>query len=219
MAKIVWDQIGSRYYETGTDHGVLYLRDGTGAYPEGVAWNGLTAVTLSPSGAEASPLYADNIKYLELISTEELGFSVECFTYPDQWAKCVGEAELAVGVSLGQQAHEVFGMCYRTIVGNDVKGNDLGYKLHLIYGARAGVSEKAYTTVNDSPEAITFSYECTTTPVEVAGFKPTSHIEIDSTKVDSAKLKLLEDALYGTEDKEAYLPLPAELVTMLGTAA
>lgn len=214
MAKIVWDQLGKKLYETGTDHGVLYVRNDQGAYDGGVAWNGLTAVTQSPSGAEPSPLYADNIKYLELISNEEFGFSIEAYTYPDEFAACNGEAELVEGVSLAQQTRAIFGMSYRTLIGNDVKGDQYGYKIHLIYGARAGVSEKAYATVNDSPEAITFSWECTTTPVAVEGFKPTAHIEIDSTKVDATKLAALEEVLYGSESEEARLPLPSELTTM-----
>lgn len=214
MAKLKWDQTGEKLYETGTDRGVLFPMGDAGTYENGVAWNGLTAVNQSPSGAEPTPLYADNIKYLELMSNEDFGFSIEAYTYPDEFAACNGEAELAAGVSIGQQARKAFGMTYRSIIGNDVKNNEYGYKIHLIYGAKAAPSEKAYATVNDSPEAMTLSWECTTTPVEVEGFKPTAYVCIDSTKVDSTKLKDLEDKLYGTESEEATLPMPAELVTM-----
>lgn len=214
MPKLVWDATGERFYETGVKQGVLYVQSG-GTYPKGVAWNGLTAVTESPSGAEATPLYADDIKYLNLISTEEFGATIEAYTYPDEFMECDGSASLTTGVYIGQQARKAFGLCYRTALGNDVDNNDYGYKLHLIYGAMAAPSEKAYATINDSPEAITFSWEVTTTPVNVTGFKPTSCITIDSTKVDETKLKALEDALYGTEDKEAHLPLPDEIATMM----
>lgn len=216
MAKIVWDKTGERFYETGVKNGVLYVKDANTEKPygKGVAWNGLTAVTESPSGAEASPLYADDIKYLNLMSNEEFGGTIEAYTYPDEFKACNGEASLATGITIGQQARKTFGFCYRTTLGNDEDGNDYGYKLHLVYGALASVSEKAYATINDSPEAITFSWEFTTTPVEVAGMKPTSIVTIDSTKVDEAKLKTLEEALYGTETEEAYLPLPSEIATM-----
>lgn len=213
MSKLVWDQTGERFYETGVKNGVLYVQS-NGAYPKGVAWNGLTAVTESPSGAEASPLYADDIKYLNLLSNEEFGATIEAYTYPDEFAECDGSASLAEGVFIGQQKRSAFGLCYRTTLGNDVDGNDHGYKLHIIYGALAAPSEKAYATINDSPEAITFSWEVTTTPVNVAGHKPTASITIDSTKVDAAKLKALEDKLYGTESEEASLPLPDEIATM-----
>lgn len=214
MSKLVWDQTGERLYETGVKQGVLYVQE-AGAYPKGVAWNGLTAVTESPSGAEATPLYADDIKYLNLMSAEEFGATIEAYTYPDEFKVCNGEAELAPGVSLGQQTRKAFGMCYRTSIGNDVDGNDHGYKLHLIYGALAAPSEKAYATINDSPEAITFSWEITTTPVGVNGFKPTAYVVIDSTKVDEAKLAALEAKLYGSESEEATLPLPDEIATMM----
>lgn len=217
MPAIVWDKTGERQYETGVDHGVLYPQE-AGAYPKGVAWNGLTAVTESPSGAEATPLYADNIKYLELMSAEEFGGIIEAYMYPDEFKPCNGEADLTTGVSIGQQTRKAFGMSYRTIVGNDVENNDHGYKLHLIYGARASVSEKAYATVNDTPEPITFSWEFTTTPVEVSGFKPTATITIDSTKVDAEKLKALEAILYGSENEEPRLPLPDEVMTIMGVA-
>lgn len=216
MSKLVWDKTGERYYETGVNQGVLYVQDAKGAYENGVAWNGLTAVTESPSGAEANPLYADNIKYLNLISAEEFGATVEAYTYPPEFEACDGSAEIAPGVSIGQQARKAFGMCYRTVLGNDVAGNDYGYKLHMIYGAKAAPSEKGYATINDSPEAITFSWELTTTPVAVAGFKPTACLTIDSTKVDAAKLAALEDILYGSDSEEARLPLPDEIAEMFG---
>ena len=215
MSKLVWDQTGERFYETGVKNGVLYVQDGTGAYPKGVAWNGLTAVTESPSGAEASPLYADDIKYLNLMSAEEFGASIEAYTYPDEFAECDGSASLLEGVTIGQQARKTFGLCYRTVLGNDTDNNDYGYKLHLIYGALATPSEKAYATINDSPEAITFSWELTTTPVNVTGHKPTATVIIDSTKVDEAKMKAIEDILYGSASEEARLPLPDEIVEIM----
>lgn len=214
MAKLVWDESGKRIYETGVQKGVLYVQDGSGNYPKGVAWNGLTAVTESPSGAEATPLYADDIKYLELRSAEEFGATIEAYTYPEEFEACDGSASLAKGVSIGQQDRKAFGLCYRTVVGNDIQGNSHGYKLHLIYGAVASPSEKAYATVNDSPEAVTFSWEITTTPVEIEGFKPTASITIDSTKVDSGKLAELEKKLYGDTSTEAQLPLPSEVKTI-----
>ena len=214
MAKLVFDESGKRFYETGVSKGVLYIKDATGAYPKGVAWNGLTAVNEAPSGAEATPLYADDIKYLELRSAEEFGATIEAYTYPDEFEQCDGSAELAEGVVIGQQARKAFGLCYRTIVGNDVEGNDHGYKLHIIYGATAAPSEKAYATVNDSPEAVTFSWEVTCTPVEVEGFKPTATVVIDSRKVDGEKLAALEAKLYGGESSEAMLPLPSEIAQM-----
>ena len=217
MSKLVWDQTGDHFYETGVKQGVLYPQAIGGTYPKGVAWNGLTAVTESPSGAEATALYADDIKYLNLMSVEEFGATVEAYTYPDEFAECDGSAELATGVVIGQQKRKAFGMCYRTTLGNDVDGNDYGYKLHIIYGATAAPSEKAYATINDSPEAITFSWELTTTPVSVSGFKPTASITIDSTKVDAKKLSALEDILYGAADTEARLPLPNEIATLMGT--
>lgn len=217
MAKLIWDKTGERLYETGVNKGVLYVQDETGAYPKGVAWNGLTAVTESPSGAESTPLYADNIKYLNLMSAEEFGATIEAYMYPDEFGACNGEAELAGGVSIGQQARKTFGMSYVTKVGNDIN-SELGYKIHIIYGASAAPSEKAYATVNDSPEAITFSWEVTTTPVEVTGFKPTATLTIDSTKVDAEKLAALEAVLYGSESEEAKLPLPNEVLALVGEA-
>jgi len=218
MSKLVWDKTGERFYETGVNKGVLYPQE-AGAYPKGVAWNGLTAVTESPSGAEATPLYADNIKYLNLMSAEEFGATIEAYTYPAEFAACNGEAELATGVSIGQQTRKVFGMSYQTKIGNDTDSTDHGYKIHLIYGALAAPSEKAYATINDSPEAITFSWEVTTTPVEVEGFKPTATLVIDSTKVDAEKLAALEAVLYGSESEEAKLPLPDEVLALVGTSA
>lgn len=214
MSKLVWDATGERFYETGVKNGVLYPQE-AGAYPKGVAWNGLTAVTESPSGAEATPLYADDIKYLNLMSNEEFGATIEAYTYPDEFAVCNGEAEIADGVNIGQQARKTFGMCYRTVVGNDVDSNDHGYKLHMIYGALAAPSERAYASVNDNPEAITFSWEISTTPVNVTGFKPTAYISIDSRKADKAKLEALEAILYGSEDEEARLPLPDEIAELM----
>lgn len=218
MAKIVWDESGKRLYETGVKNGVLYIQDETGAYNKGVAWNGLTAVTESPSGAEATPLYADDIKYLELFSAEEFGATIEAYTYPEEFEACDGSASLGTGVTIGQQDRKTFGLCYRTVLGNDVKSNEYGYKLHLIYGAKAAPSEKGYQTINDSPEAITFSWEVTTTPVNVAGFKPTASITIDSTKIDAEKLKKIEDMLYGDGTSEAKLPLPDEIKAILAGA-
>lgn len=222
MSKLVWDQTGERYYETGVKMGVLYPQSASGTYPKGVAWNGLTAVTESPSGAEATPLYADDTKYLNLYSAEEFGATIEAYTYPDEFAECDGSAEIAAGVTIGQQNRKAFGLCYRTTIGNDTDGNDHGYKIHIIYGAMASPSEKAYATINDSPEAITFSWEVTTTPVSVSGFKPTASVTIDSTKVEEAKLKQLEAVLYGDNGSsstgDARLPLPDEIVTLIGTA-
>ena len=215
MSKIVWDQTGERLYETGVKRGVLYVQDSGGTYPKGVAWNGLTAVTESPSGAEATPLYADDIKYLNLISTEELGGTIEAYTYPDEFAECDGSASIATGVYIGQQSRKTFGMCYTTTVGNDVDSNAHGYKLHLIYGALASPSEKAYATINDSPEAITFSWEFSTTPVNVTGFKPTANIVIDSTKATPEKLAALEKILYGDTEVEPRLPLPNEVAQVM----
>lgn len=219
MPKLLWDQTGQRLYETGVNKGVLYPQASTGLYPKGVAWNGLTAVTESPSGAEATPLYADNIKYLNLMSAEEFGATIEAYMYPDEFAVCNGEAELTAGVSIGQQARTSFGLSYQTIVGNDVDSNAHGYKIHLIYGALAAPSEKAYATVNDSPEAITFSWEVTTTPVEVSGFKPTATLVIDSTKVEAEAMAAIEAILYGSESEEARLPLPDEVLSIINGIA
>lgn len=215
MAKIVWDESGKRTYETGVRKGVLYLQDTQGAYTKGVAWNGLTAVTESPSGAEPTALYADDIKYLELFSAEEFGATIEAYTYPAEFEKCDGSASLGTGVTIGQQDRATFGLCYRTVLGNDVKGSEFGYKLHLIYGAKAKPSEKGYQTINDSPEAITFSWEISTTPVNVSGFKPTACVTIDSTKIDPEKLTQIETLLYGDVSAEAKLPLPDEIAGII----
>lgn len=217
MAKIVWDKTGEHFYETGVKNCVLYIPT-EGVYSKGVAWNGITAITESPSGAEATALYADDIKYLNLYSVEEFGATIEAYTYPDEFAECDGSAELVAGVKIGQQARKPFGLCYRTTIGNDTDGNDHGYKLHIIYGAMASPSEKSYNTINDSPEAVTFSWELTTTPVNVAGAKPTASITIDSTKVDEQKLAALEEVLYGkdgTGAAEPRLPLPDEIKTIM----
>lgn len=222
--KLVWDKTGEHYYETGVKNGVLYPMSASGTYPKGVAWNGLTAITESPSGAEATALYADDIKYLNLMSNEEFGATVEAYTYPDEFAECDGSASLTEGVYIGQQARKTFGLCYRTTLGNDSKGNDYGYKLHIIYGAMASPSEKAYSTINDSPDAITFSWELSTTPVAVANFKPTASLTIDSTKVDSEKLASLEEILYGKDGTgedhstgavDPRLPLPDEIANIM----
>ena len=215
MAKLTWDNTGERIFETGVKQGVLYPIQSDGKYTKGVAWNGLTAVTESPSGAEATALYADDIKYLNLLSNEEFGATIEAYTYPDEFAECDGSAELATGVMIGQQKRNTFGLCYRTTIGNDVEGNDYGYKLHLVYGCLAAPSEKGYSTINDNPDAITFSWEVSTTPVNVEGFKPTSQITIDSTKADPTKLAALEAVLYGSAETEAKLPLPDEVATLM----
>lgn len=219
MARLEFDKTGERLYETGVDHGVLYPLLDSGTYGTGVVWNGLTAVTESPSGADKSPQYADNIKYLELIGTEEYGLTIECYTTPPEFDKCDGTLELVPGVSAGQQKRETFGFSYRTRIGNDIKNDSYGYKLHLVYGCLASPSEKSHSTVNDSPEAATMSYEVGTTPINInEQYRPTSHLVIDSTKVDAAKLKELEDKLYGTESTEATLPLPLEVMEMLKAA-
>ena len=214
MSKLIWDATGERLFETGVSQGVLYVQEG-GVYPKGVVWNGLTAVTESPSGAEATPLFADDIKYLNLISAEEFGATIEAYMYPDEFMQCDGSASIATGVYIGQQSRKTFGLSYKTVVGNDVDVNN-GYKLHIIYGALAAPSEKAYSTINDSPEAITFSWEVKTTPVNVTGHKPTASLVIDSTKVDSAKLEELEAIMYGSAENEARLPLPDEIAGIFG---
>lgn len=218
MSKLVWDVVGERNYETGVSKGVLYPMV-SGAYPKGVAWSGLTTVTETASGAEATPLYADNIKYLNLMSVEELGGTIEAYTAPDEFGACDGTAELTTGVSIGQQPRQTFGLAYQTILGNDTENNKHGYKIHLIYGALASPTERSYATVNDSPEAMTMSWEFSTTPVSVTGFEPTSLVVIDSTKVDAEKLAAFEAIIYGSEDQEARLPLPNEVATLLGAQA
>ena len=219
MSKLVWDKMGEHLYETGTDHGVLYPQATSGEYETGVAWNGLTAVSESPSGAEATALYADNIKYLNLISAEDYGITIEAYTYPEEFEACDGSAEPVPGVKVAQQVRKGFGFSYRTIVGNDTVGNDYGYKIHLVYGGKAAPSERSYETVNDSPDAITFSWEVNTTPVSVTGYKPTAHMEIDSTafttEAQKAKLAAFEDILYGSESSDPRLPLPDEVITLL----
>lgn len=221
--RIVWDKVGERFFETGLDRGVLFPMGSNSRYGDGAAWNGLTAVNESPSGAEANPQYADNIKYLNLMSAEDFGATVEAYTYPPEFEACDGTAEIAPGVTIGQQARKVFGLSYRTLIGNDVDGQEHGYKIHLIYGAQASPSEKNRQTVNDSPEAVAFSWEVSTTPVDVPGFKPTAHLTIDSTKTDPDKLKAFEDILYGkdatsessVEAAAPRLPMPAEIITLL----
>ena len=216
MTALVWDQVGERLYETGVDHGVLYIPDESGDYADGYAWNGLTTVTESPSGAESNAQYADNIKYLNLLSAEEFGATLEAFTYPDEFAQCDGTYVPAPGISIGQQGRRVFGLAYRTRLGNDLEGTEHGYKLHLIYGAQAAPSEKAYATINDSPEAITFSWELTTTGVPVEGSKPTALMVIDSTKVSADELATLEGELYGDAGSDPRLPLPDEIIAIFG---
>ena len=215
MAKLVWDQIGERFYETGVDHGVLYPQDNLGAYTNGVAWNGLTSVSESPSGAEPTDLYADNIKYLSIRSAETFGATVEAYTYPDEFAVLDGSAELAEGVIIGQQPRKAFGLSYRTRKGNDIQLENYGYKLHLIYGCSVSPSEKSYQTINDSPEAITFSWEMTTIPVNVTGFKPTATVILDSNVLGTAKMTAIEDVLYGTSETEPRLPLPDEVLSII----
>lgn len=217
MSKIVWDAIGEHTFETGVRNGVLYLKDAEGAYNTGVAWNGLTSVSESPEGAEATDLYADDIKYLTLMSAENFKATIEAYTYPVEFEECDGSATIANGVVIGQQSRKPFGLCYRTAIGNDTDGNEHGYKLHIVYGCQASPSEKQYSTINDSPEAITFSWEVNTTPVNVTGKKPTATLIIDSTKADKAKLTALEAILYGSEEKEPRLPLPDEIATLMTT--
>ena len=223
MSKIVWDELGSHLFETGVDHCVLYPVGANGAYPEGVAWNGITGVTQSPSGADETKLWADNIKYVSLRAAEEFGGTIEAYTYPDEFAECDGSATVVAGLRAGQQARKAFGLAYRTLIGNDTELDSHGYMLHLVYGATCSPSQRSYATKNDSPEAITFSWEFSTNPVNFTGFKPTSYMEIDSTKftseTDKAKLKALEDKLFGTDKDEAYLPLPDEVATTLGYTA
>lgn len=210
-----WDNIGERLYETGVDKCVLFVQSKSGTYGDGVAWNGITAVTESPSGAEPEAIYADNIKYLNLLSAEEFAATIEAYMYPEEFEQCDGTAEIAKGVTIGQQARKTFGLCYRTLVGNDTENNEHGYKLHFIYGAMANPSEKGYTTVNDSPEAITFSWEVSTTPVNVTGAKPTASLTIDSTKADKTKLEALEKIVYGSDTANSRLPLPDEIKSLM----
>lgn len=216
MARLVWDNAGERLFETGVKNGVLYVQDEDGTYMDGVVWNGLTAITESPSGAEETPLYADDIKYVVFYSNEEFGATIEAYTYPEEFEQCDGSAQLGAGVTVGQQARRSFGLVYKTAIGNDIQGQDLGYKIHIIYGAKASPSEKAYATINDSPEAITFSWELSTVPVNVAGLKPTSTVVIDSTKCNSETLAVIEDKLFGSDEEEAQLLLPDEIKALLG---
>ena len=219
MTKLIWDQTGERLYETGVKNGVLYVRDSAGAYPLGVPWNGLTSVSESPSGAEASPIYADDTKYLSLVSAETFGATIEAYTYPEEFEECDGSASLGTGVSIGQQSRKTFGLAYKTTLGNDIDGAEYGYKLHLIYGALAAPSEKAYQTINDSPEAISFSWEISTTPVLVTGKKPTASLVIDSTKIDASVLSTIEDMLFGTAGSDPYLPLPDTIAALVAAGA
>lgn len=215
MSKIKWDETGQKLYETGIDRGVLYPQDNTGAYPKGVAWNGLISVSENPTGAEPTPLYADNIKYLNLMSVEEFGATIEAYTYPDEFEECDGTATLGTGVTIGQQPRKLFGLAYRTLVGNDVDMEDYGYKIHLVYGAQASPSDKSYQTINDSPDAVTFSWEVSTTPVAIDGHKATASVVIDSTKIEASKLEAIEKILYGDEATEGRLPTPSEIKTLL----
>lgn len=215
MAVINWDASTKHFYETGVKHGVLYVQDSDGSYPLGVAWNGLSSITESPSGAEATAIYADDIKYLNIYSAEEFGATIEAYTYPDEFAVCDGSDELADGILLGQQGRKAFGLCYRTALGNEIEGSDYGYKLHIIYGCMASPSEKQYQTINDSPEAISFSWEVKTTPVNVTGKKPVSSLVIDSKTVGATKMAKIEAALYGTATEDPYLPTPDQILTLI----
>lgn len=226
--KLVWDQVGQKFYEAGVDRAVLYVQNTNGTYQDGVAWNGVSQISENPSGAESNPYYADNIKYLDIISKEDFGASIECYTYPDAWMLCDGTAEPTPGVMLGQQSRRAFGLCYRTKIGNDVVNDDYGYKIHLIYNAKASPSEKSYQSIGESVEPISFSYELTTTPVNVTGYKPCSYIVIDSTKVDSAKLTQFEELIYGKdadpEDPESVasaptLPTMERVMQIFGTSS
>lgn len=215
MAKLVFNNVGERLFETGVKNGVLYVMGDNGTYENGVVWNGLTAVTESPSGAETTPLYADDVKYVVIYAAEEFGATVEAYTYPEEFEQCDGSASIFEGITIGQQTRKSFGMCYKTSVGNDVQGQDFGYKIHIIYGAKAAPSEKAYSTINDDPDAVTFSWELSTVPVPVEGFNPTATMVIDSTRVPAEKMTLIENKLYGTESEEATLPLPNEILELL----
>ena len=215
MARLIWDEVGQRFFETGVKNGVLYVQDNDGSYKNGVVWNGLTAVTESPSGAEETPLYADDVKYLTLRSAEEFGATIEAYTYPEEFEQCDGSASIATGVTIGQQARRAFGLCYRTAIGNDIQGQEFSYKLHLLYGCTVAPSEKSYSTINDNPEAITFSWELSTVPVPVDGFKPTASLVIDASKVDQGKMQLIENALFGDEQNEATLLLPNEIAELI----
>lgn len=218
MAKLIWDQSADKRYETGVDRVVLYTKNATTGYDKGVAWNGVTSISESPSGAEATAIYADNVKYLSLVGAEDLGATVEAYTYPDEFAKCDGSADIGTGVKVTQQSRTSFAIAYRTLIGDENEGTEHGYKIHILYGCLAAPSEKAYSSVNDSPEAITFSWTLTTTPVPVAGLKPTAHLIIDSTKVVAAKLTAIEDKLYGGTTDEPTILLPDEIKAILDAA-
>ena len=215
MARLIWDEVGQRFFETGVKNGVLYVQNNDGSYANGVVWNGLTAITESPSGAEETPLYADDVKYLTLRSAEEFGATIEAFTYPEEFEQCDGSAQIAAGITVGQQARKAFGLCYRTAVGNDIQGQEFSYKLHILYGCTVAPSEKSYSTINDNPEAITFSWELSTVPVPVDGFKPTASLIIDANKVDAGKLQLLENTLFGDAENEATLLLPNQIMELM----
>lgn len=214
MPKLVWDEDGKRLYETGTRNGVLYVKDKEGKYPNGVVWNGLTSVTEKPTGADQNKIYADDGVYGSFRSIEEFEATIEAYTYPDEFAECDGSVEIVPGLTIGQQGRKAFGLSYRTVIGNDIEGDEFGYKIHLIYGATASPSEKPYASINDSPDAITFSWDLTTVPVAVEDRKPTALFTIDSTKLDKDKLKELEEILYGSEENEARLPMPDEIIKM-----
>lgn len=218
MSKLVWDQTGERLYETGVEQVALFPQAG-GIYPAGVAWNGITALNLTPSGAEPTPLYANDRKYLTLMSVEELGGTIEAYTYPPEWAECDGSVAVVAGVYLGQQPRKSFGLAAKTMIGNDTDGTKYGYKLHLVYGGLASPTEQAHATINDSPEAATLSWEFSTTPVEVEGYDSTSYVCIDSTKVNKEKLAALEAIIYGSENAEPRLPLPSEIISLMGEDA
>ena len=217
MARLIWDEVGQRFFETGVKNGVLYVQRNDGSYENGVVWNGLTAITESPSGAEETPLYADDVKYLTLRSAEEFGATIEAFTYPEEFEQCDGSALIADGITIGQQARKAFGLCYRTAVGNDIQGQEFSYKLHIIYGCTVAPSEKSYSTINDNPEAITFSWELSTVPVPVDGFKPTASLVIDANKVEPGKLQLIENALFGDSENDAKLLLPNQIMELMKT--
>lgn len=217
MSRLIWDAIGEKFYEMGTKMGVLYPMKEDGSYENGVAWNGLTAVTESPSGAEETKLYADDIKYASLRSAEEYAYTIEAYTYPPEWEPCDGSAQVATGVTIGQQKRKGFGFSWVTTVGNDVS-DEVGKKIHIAWNSTASPAEKSYASINDSPDAITFSWECSTSPVNVSGFRPTSHMEIDCSKLKAATVKAIEDKLWGTENAEATLPTPEEIITLVTTS-
>lgn len=217
MSRLIWDAIGEKFYEMGTKMGALYPMKEDGNYENGVAWNGLTAVTESPSGAEETKLYADDIKYASLRSAEEYAYTIEAYTYPPEWEPCDGSAQVATGVTIGQQKRKGFGFSWVTTVGNDVS-DEVGKKIHIAWNSTASPSEKSYASINDSPDAITFSWECSTSPVNVSGFRPTSHMEIDCSKLKAATVKAIEDKLWGTENAEATLPTPEEIITLVTTS-